>query len=90
MPPPRYFWLSFAAMVAFGVLNGVFGYLNWQERAMMRAEQKMTRTMLNSRAKVQVMLVMAASEGRPLTALEQREIFQLWQSAEYDQIETKK
>ena len=71
-------------MVLFGIANTVFSYLNWTERASMHREQQMTRTMLNARAIIQMTLVQAASEGRPLTAEEERQINRLWIAAEYD------
>ena len=83
-PKPRYFWLSFAAMIAFGVVNCIFGYLNWQERRDMRIEQHMTRTMLNARATIQMILIEAAKSNRPLTPDEIRVIDRLYVPAEYD------
>lgn len=55
----------------------------------MRDEQRMTRTMLNARAKIQIKLVAAASEGRSLTSAEITEINRLWQAAEYQFVEGK-
>ena len=83
-PPVKYFWLSFAAMVAFGLLNAGFSYLNWQERAEMRREQNMTRAMLNARATIQMILIDAAKAGRPLTPDEVRVVDRLYVPAEYD------
>lgn len=83
-PPVKYFWLSFVTMVAFGVINAVFGYLNWQERAEMRREQTMTRAMLNARATIQMILIDAAKAGRPLTPDEVRVVDRLYVPAEYD------
>lgn len=83
-PHPKYFWLSFAAMLMFGVINGVFGYLNWLERSEMRAERNMTRTMLNARATIQMILIDAAKAGRPLTPDEVRIVDRLYVPAEYD------
>lgn len=82
--PPRRYWLSFSILLVGTLANCVFGYLNWYERVEMRTEQSMTRRMLNSRARVQTLLVQAASDGRPLSAAEQAEIFKLWIPAEYD------
>ena len=83
-PPVKYFWISFAAMVAFGITNAVFGYLNWHERIEMRQEQNMTRDMLNARATIQMILIDAAKAGRPLTADEVRVVDRLYVPAEYD------
>lgn len=71
-------------MLAFGIVNGVFGYLNWLERSEMRAEQNMTRTMLNARATIQMILIDAAKAGRPLTPDEVRIVDRLYVPAEYD------
>ncbi len=83
-PPAKYFWLSFAAMLAFGIANVIFGYLNYIERRDMHNEARMTRAMLNARAIVQMTLVKAAVEGRPLTTSEKEQIDRLWIAAEYD------
>lgn len=83
-PHPKYFWYSFTAMVILGVINTVFGYLNWLERSEMRAEQQMTRTMLNARATIQMILIDAAKAGRPLTPDEVRVVDRLYVPAEYD------
>lgn len=82
-PRPLYFWLSFIALVLGMVMNGVFGYLNYVERRDMRAEARMTREMLNARARIQIKLVGAVSEGRALTPSEITEINRLWIAAEY-------
>lgn len=84
-----YFWVSFAAMVAFGLMNGIFGYLNYVERRDMRAEARLSRTMLNARAKIQVKLFTALAEGRPLSQTEITEINRLWIDAEYQYIDGK-
>lgn len=81
---PLHFWISFAAMVAFGFLNVTFAYLNWVERRDMHNEARMTRVMLNARAIIQMTLVQAQSEGRPLTTAEKEKIDRLWIAAEYD------
>ena len=43
------------------------------------------RTMLNSRAQIQIILINATLEGRRLDAAEIDRIKQLWSKAEYDQ-----
>lgn len=86
---PTRHWVSFAAMVAFGITNALFGYLNWQERVEMRAEQNMTRQMLDSRATIQLLLIDAAKTGRPLTPDEVRVIDRLYVPAEYDKVDRK-
>lgn len=86
---PTRHWVSFAAMVVFGIINALFGYLNWQERVEMRAEQNMTRQMLDSRATIQLLLIDAAKSGRPLTADEIRVIDRLYVPAEYDKVDRK-
>ena len=86
-PRPLYLWLSSIINVAALVLNGVFGYLNYTDRRDMRAEQRMTRPMLNARATIQMMLVDAAKTGRPLTADEIRVIDRLYVPAEYDAVQ---
>lgn len=89
LPPakPRHFWASFSAMIVFGLINVLFGYLNWHERAEMRSEQRMTRTMLNARARIQVKMFTALSEGRALTPTEITEVNRLWIEAEYQYID---
>lgn len=89
-PRPLYFWLSFIALIMGMAINGVFGYLNYAERREMRTEQQMTRTMLNARAKIQIKLVAALSEGRALTNAELTEINRLWMAAEYQFVENGK
>lgn len=85
--PARRYWISLALMAVFGIGNIVFSYLNWRERAEMRAEAQMTRTMLDARARIQMKLIEAASVGRPLTLQEQTEINRLWVAAEYTKAE---
>ena len=46
---------------------------------------QLSRTMLNSRAKIQIILCSAALEGRRLNAEEVDTIKRLWESAEYNQ-----
>jgi len=74
-------------MVGFGIINAVFSYLNWNERIDMRQEQAMTRTMLNARATIQMILIDAAKTGRPLTADEIRVVDRLYVPAEYDNVD---
>lgn len=76
-------------MVAFGVLNVIFSYLNYTERRDMRSEQRMTRSMLNARATIQMILIEAAKTGRPLTPDEIRIVDRLYVPAEYDTVERK-
>lgn len=88
-PRPLYFWLSFIAFVVGMAINGIYGYLNYVERQDMRAEARMSRTMLNARAKIQVKLFTALAEGRPLSQTEITEINRLWIDAEYQYIDGK-
>lgn len=88
-PRPLYFWLSFIALVVGMITNATFGYLNYSERAEMRAEARMTRQMLNARGQVQLILVDAAKSGRPLTQEEIRTIDRLFVPAEYNLVESK-
>lgn len=81
---PKYYWLSLSAVVVGILVNAAFGYLNWQERAEMRREQNMTRTMLNARAQIQITLFEAAKRGGQLTPAEVQTIDRLWIPAEYD------
>lgn len=83
-PHPKYFWYSFVAMIVFGIVNAIFGYLNWAERAEMQKTQRMTRTMLDSRARIQLILIDAAKAGRALTPEEVRIVDRLYIPAEYD------
>ena len=83
-PHPKYFWYSFTAMMIFGVVNIVFGYLNYSERVEMQRSQRMTRTMLDSRARIQLILIDAAKAGRALTPEEVRTVDRLYTPAEYD------
>ena len=85
--PNHQFWLSLVLMAVFGVANVIFSYLNYRERTEMRREANMTREMLNARARIQIRLVAALSEGRPLTKAEITEINRLWQAAEYQFVE---
>lgn len=71
-------------MVLFGAINGIFGYLNYAERAEMQQTQRMTRTMLDSRARIQLILIDAAKAGRALTPEEVRIVDRLYIPAEYD------
>ena len=71
-------------MLAFGIINVIFGYLNWTERAEMQQTQRMTRTMLDSRARIQLILIDAAKAGRALTPEEVRVVDRLYVPAEYD------
>jgi len=86
----HYPWLSLAAMIVFGMLNVVFSYLNWQERSDMRQEQRMTRTMLNARGTIQLILIEAAKADRSLTSEEIRMIDRLYVPAEYDIVGSQK
>jgi hypothetical protein len=88
-PPPKYFWYSFTAMMVFGVVNVIFGYLNWKDRVDMQQTQRMTRTMLDSRARIQLILIDAAKAGRALTAEEIRIVDRLYVPAEYDTTDRK-
>lgn len=81
---PTRHWISFSLVVVGIFVNGLFGYLNWQERVEMRKEQNMTRDMLNARATIQMILIDAAKAGRPLTADEVRVVDRLYVPAEYD------
>lgn len=49
---------------------------------------QLSRTMLDSRARIQVILVTAALEGRKLTPSEVDEITSLWRAAEYQRATT--
>lgn len=91
IPParPLHFWLSFIALVVGMMMNGIFGYLNYIERRDMRAEARMSRSMLNARARIQVKMFTALSEGRPLTQAEITEVNRLWIEAEYQYIDGK-
>lgn len=55
----------------------------------MRAEARMSRSMLNARARIQVKMFTALSEGRPLTQAEITEVNRLWIEAEYQYIDGK-
>lgn len=75
------------AMIVFGAVNIYFSYQNyWQKVELEQEIQKfrMTRTMLDARATIQITLINAASEGRALTASEKTQIDRLWIAAEYD------
>lgn len=81
---PKYFWHSFMLAALALIINGVFGYLNWLERSQMRAEQQMTRTMLNARATVQQTSFNALKRAGLLSPQEIEEVYKLWVPAEYD------
>lgn len=72
-PRPLHFWLPFT-LLAIGTALNVLAYVR----------EHMNRDMLNARAKVQIRLVNALSEGRCyFTEDEKTEINRLWVAAEY-------
>lgn len=71
--------------------NIIFGYLNLTSREAtnaqmeaMRKEVQMQRTMLNSRATVQMTAFNALKRANLLTPQEIEEVYKLWVPAEYD------
>ena len=68
-----------------------FGFYNIYDRRAktdeIKSAQTLQRSMLNARARIQIILLNANLEGRKLSPQEVDQIQTLWKKAEYDQAE---